>query len=207
MGTRLSRGTKNTVRGKLLRVSEVLVTELPTTPLHGIGRSTPAPPYNAKQRAELYSWSRTRGTDPGRRDAAVLLVLGFGFGAGLATRELLAVRRRDIADDASTFRVRDARRRTVPLDDQWQAVLQRALDEHDPDDWAFRPGRHSASSGQVADFVRRTATDLDIRPARMRSTWLCQRLEQDIAVATLLAQSGLQTYAALDRYRSFLPVS
>ncbi len=75
------------------------------------------------------------------------------------------------------------------------------------DDWAFRPGRHSASSGQVADFVRRTATDLDIRPARMRSTWLCQRLEQDIAVDALLAQSGLQTYAALDRYRSFLPVS
>ncbi|MGG7308806.1 hypothetical protein ACQXVK_16630 [Curtobacterium sp. AB451] len=93
------------------------------------------------------------------------------------------------------------------MDDHWQAVLRRALDEHDPDDWAFRPGRHSASSGQVADFVRRTATDLDIRPARMRSTWLCQRLEQDIAVDALLAQSGLQTYAALDRYRSFLPVS
>lgn len=201
----LSRGTKNTVRGKLLRVSEVVVTELPTTPLHGIGRSTPTPPYNAKQRAELYSWSRTRGTEAGRRDAAVLLALGFG--AGLATRELLAVRQRDVADDGSTVRVRDARRRTVLVDDQWQAVLQRALDEHDPDDWAFRPGRHSASSGQVADFVRRTATDLDIRPARMRSTWLCQRLEQNIAVDALLAQSGLQTYAALDRYRSFLPVS
>jgi integrase len=128
----LSRGTKNTVRGKLLRVSEIVITELPTTPLHGIGRSTPTPPYDSKQRAELYSWSRTRGTDAARLDAAVLVALGFG--AGLATRELLAVRKRDVADDGSTLRVRDARRRTVPVDDQWQVVLQRALHDYDGDD-------------------------------------------------------------------------
>ncbi|MCS6583341.1 hypothetical protein [Curtobacterium citreum] len=201
----LSRGTKNTIRGKLLRVSEVVVTELSTTPLHGIGRSTPTPPYDARQRAELYSWSRTRGTATARRDADVLLALGFG--AGLPTRELLEVRRRDVADDGSVLRVRDARRRAVPVHEDWQSVLQRALHELGSDDWAFRPGRDTASSGQVADFVRRTATDLDIRPARMRSTWLCRRLAENVPVDSLLLESGLQTYASLDRYRLFLPLN
>lgn len=200
----MSRGTKNTVRGKLLRVSEVVVTEIPTTPLHGIGRSTPTPPYDAKQRAELYSWARTRGTATARRDASVLLALGLG--AGLPTRELLAVRHRDVTLDGSTVRVRDARRRTVPVEDDWQPVLRRAIDTLDHDDWLFRVGRHSAASGQVAEFVRRTATDLDIRPARMRSTWLCERLAKNTPVDTLLLESGVQTYASLDRYRVFLPL-
>jgi integrase len=200
----MSPGTKNTVRGKLLRVSEAVVTEVPTAALRGIGRSSPTPPYDAKQRAELYSWARTRGTATARRDASVLLALGFG--AGLPTRELLAVRRQDVALDGSTVRVRDARRRTVPIVDDWQPVLRRAIETLDQDDWVFRASRHSAASGQVADFVRRTATDLDIRPARMRSTWLCGRLANNTPVDTLLLESGVQTYASLDRYRVFLPL-
>lgn len=202
--TGMSRGTKNTLRGKLLRVSEVVTTPIEPAPLHGIGRSTPTPPYDSKQRAELYSWSRTRGTSAARRDAAVLLALGLG--TGLATRELLDVHRRDVSVDGASVRVRDARRRSVPVEEGWRPVLRQQLADLAADDWAFRPGRSGTSSGQVADFVRRTATDLDIRPARMRSTWLCWRLERNTPVDTLLAESGLHTYASLDRYRVFLPL-
>lgn len=141
-----------------------------------------------------------------RRDALVLLALGLG--AGLATRELLAVRSTDFdwRDEVLHVTVWDSRSRLVPVLPHWTAPLLDVLNENEPDRWAFRPGRQGVRAAQVTDFLHRgQQTALDVRPARMRTTWLLAHLRAGTAPRDLLRIAGLENLAALDRITQFLP--
>ncbi|WP_157155909.1 hypothetical protein [Diaminobutyricimonas sp. LJ205] len=174
-----------------------------------IPRSAPTAPYTEAEIASLYSWANTQTTPNRCRNALALLCLGLG--AGLATRELLDVRTSDISLDGSSTRLsasvvvwRD-RPRVVPIWSDWVRCLETVATALEPDDWFFRPGRSSTTPGQVTDFLTRSRTTLDVRPTRMRATWLVQHLAAGTPASDLLAISGLKHYSALDKSVQFLP--
>jgi integrase len=172
-----------------------------------IPRSVPTKPYSSSEVARLYSWATAQGTEHRRCDAVALLALGLG--AGLAAREILGVRVRDLdttTDDIHVI-VWESRPRVVPLSPQWDRPLRRILGDLTPADWLFRPGRISATSGQVTDFLLRARTDLDVRPSRMRATWLVEHLRDGTPPQELLRISGLKNLAALDKLAAFVPIT
>lgn len=194
-----ARGSKATHRATLTLLVDTLNPTEHTRARLPIPRSTPTAPYTEAEVAKLYSWATSQGTVRRQQDALALLVLGLG--AGLATRELLAVRVSDVdTREAQAFVVVwEGRPRTVPISPSWRRPLRRIIGELDPADWAFRPGRSGANSGQVSDFLQRARTTLDVRPSRMRATWLLEHLDAGTAPHELLRISGLQNLAALDK--------
>lgn len=170
-----TRGSRATYRSALLAIADAVTPEYEKTiPLP---RSEPTPPYTASEVAALRSWAVRQGRAARRRDALVLLALGLG--AGLATRELLAVRSTDFdwRDGILHVTVWDSRSRLVPVLPHWTAPLLDVLNEGELDRWAFRPGRQGVRAAQVTDFLHRGhQTELDVRPARMRTTWLLAHL-------------------------------
>lgn len=201
------RGSRATHRASLYRVIEALGADEPMHHRRPIPRSDPTRPYSQRDVAALHSWAVAQGTERRRLDAITLLVLGLG--AGLTTREILGTQSKDIITTTNGFSVSvwDGRPRVVPINSLWSDRLERIYVGLDPEAWAFRPGRLSNQSGQLTDFLQRARTSLDIRPARMRTTWLIEHLAIGTPPADLLRISGLQTLAALDRLTSFVPSS
>jgi integrase len=199
------RGSKATHRSTLTLVVGALN---PADAAHGrrpIPRSTPTKPYTEQEIAALHSWASAQGTPRRRRDAIALLALGLG--AGLATRELLGVRVSDVDSRGDHIHVIvwESRPRVVPLLPAWERPVRQILNELDQNDWIFRPGRMGVNTGQITDFLLRARTDLDVRPTRMRTTWLLKHLASGTAPQELLQISGLKNLAALDKIRPITP--
>jgi integrase len=223
--TGYSAGSRSTHRATLWLMVETLNPADLNRNHRSLPRSAPTAPYTRAEIATLRSWSLAQATERRQHDATALLALGLG--AGLAARELLGVRRSDITDDAAekicvineatgeivdnvvddagrlTVTVRGDRARNIPVLIEWAKPLRKILNDLNPDEWVFRPGRISATSGQVTDFLLRARTTLDIRPARMRTTWLLNHLHAGTPPHELLRISGLKNFAALDKIAVF----
>jgi integrase len=201
-----TRGSRATYRSVLLAIVDAVTP--PSEQPFPIPRSDPTPPYSGTEIAILRSWAGAQGSAARRRDASVLLAMGFG--AGLATRELLSVRTGDVdvRGDAVHILVWSGRPRLVPVLPAWQPGLRAAMKELGHDEWVFRVGRNGIRPAQVTDFLHRGhTTNLDVRPARMRTTWMLAHLEAGTPPRDLLRIAGLENLAALDRIRRFLPSS
>ncbi len=222
-----SAGSRSTHRATLWLMVETLNPADLNRSHRSLPRSAPTAPYTRAEIATLRSWSLAQATERRQHDATALLALGLG--AGLAARELLGVRRSDIREDAAermineatgeivdrivddtaldagrlTVTVRGDRARNIPILIEWAKPLRKILNDLNPDEWVFRPGRISATSGQVTDFLLRARTTLDIRPARMRTTWLLNHLHAGTPPHELLRISGLKNFAALDKIAVF----
>ena len=197
-------GSRATHRSTLWLMVETL-NPTDVTEHRSIPRSAPTKPYSPSEVAALYSWATSQGTEHRRRDAVALLALGLG--AGLAAREILGVRVKDLDTTTEDIHVIvwEGRPRVVTLSSQWDRPLRRIFGDLTPADWLFRPGRISATSGQVTDFLLRARTDLDVRPSRMRATWLVEHLRDGTPPQELLRISGLKNLAALDKMAVFVP--
>lgn len=199
-----TRSSRATYRSALIAIADAVTPAYEQT--LPIPRSEPTEPYTVAEIAALRSWAVCQGGASRRRDALVLLALGLG--AGLTTRELLAVRSTDLEwrDEILHVFVWDTRPRLVPVLPQWTAPLVELTIDDDRDRWSFRPGRQGVRSAQVTDFLHRGhQTDLDVRPARMRTTWLLTHLASGTPPWELLRIAGLENLAALDRIARFLP--
>lgn len=199
-----TRGSRATYRSVLLTIVDAATP--PSEAPFPIPRSDPTPPYTAAEIAALRSWASAQGSTVRRRDAAVLLAMGFG--AGLATRELLSVRTGDIdvRGDEVHILVWSGRPRLVPVLPAWQPGLRAVVTELGDNQRAFRIGRTGVRPAQVTDFLHRGhITELGVRPARMRTTWLLGHLQAGTPPRDLLRIAGLEHLAALDRIRPFLP--
>jgi integrase len=201
----LARGSTATHRSTLWRMAEILNPDEGARPHYPIARSDPLAPYSAAEVASLHSWAGSQSTKHRIRDARALLMLGLG--CGLATRELLAVEAGDITGRNGHIGVTvwAGRTRHVPLLEPWHHTMQALVVDRPTDEKLFRPGRTSTSSGQVTDFLTRSRTALDIRPSRMRTTWLLHHLEIGTPPQELLQISGLKNLAALDKISHFSP--
>lgn len=202
--TTYARSSRATYRSVLLAIVDA-VTPTSEQPFR-IPRSEPTPPYPPAEIAALRSWASSQGNPARRRDAWVLLALGFG--AGLATRELLAVRTDDVdvRADGVQVMVWEGRPRLVPVLSAWEKPIRDIAEDSETDRWVFRPGRTGVRSAQVTDFLHRGhTTELDVRPARMRTTWMLTHLQAGTPPRELLRIAGLENLAALDRITRFLP--
>lgn len=202
--TSYTRGSRATYRSILIAIVDAVTP--PSEQPFPIPRSDPTPPYTPSEIAALRSWANSQGSSTRRQDASVLLALGFG--GGLATRELLALRVSDV--DVRPHGVHalvwDRRPRLVPVLPAWDSPLREAVRDADPDAWLFRRGRTGVRPGQVTDFLHRGhTTELDVRPARMRTTWMLTHLQSGTPPRELLRIAGLENLAALDRLTRFLP--
>jgi hypothetical protein len=204
--TAYRKSSKATHRGVLWKMLEVINPAGTSRPHRPISRSAPQDPYLAHEIAALNSWAVTQGTARRRHDARALLALGLG--AGLATREILEVRPLDIRQENDHLLVSVAgRSREVPFLIEWAKTIADIVDDVEPLQWLFRPGRQNATAGQVTDFLLRARTHLDVRPSRMRTTWLLRHLDEGTPPTELLRISGLKTFAALDRIAQKTPES
>jgi len=199
--------SRATIRSTLWRILEHVAPHEAKTTRRRIGRSQPTAPYSETELGSLYAWALGQPTAHRRLDATALLALGCG--AGLSTQELLSVTVPDVTRDVRGWlavQVRGARAREVPLLDEWQRSLALVLEQR-TDGLLFRPLRDVSAAGQVTDFILRGRSHLDIRPARMRTTFLVRHLALGTDPTRLMRLSGLTTLAALDRLRGFTPPS
>ena len=193
----LSLASKATHRSALWRMVETLNPLDTSVAGVTLPRSAPLLPYSRPEVAQLRSWAAGQSTPRRRADAAVLLALGFG--AGLATREILEVTTSDIISrgDDLFISVWASRPRVVPVLSIWQESLRARAEESRGQIWAFCPGRQNATTNQVTNFLTRSRTNLDIRPTRMRATWIRDHLATGTSPIELLQMSGIKNLAAL----------
>jgi len=199
-----TRGTRATYRSALNHMVAALAPATEAT--FPIPRSDPTPPYSPTEINSLLSWANAQTSPSRRNDARVLLALGCG--AGLATRELLAVRVEDVFVTAEQVQVMvwSDRPRLVPVLSEWEIPLRAIGNDRPQHALVFRPGRTTIRAAQVTDFLHREhRTTLDVRPSRMRTTWMFAHLRAGTPPGELLRIAGLENLAALDRITRFLP--
>ena len=190
--------SRNTIRSRLLRLSEILAPNQPPAPLRPYGNSDASVPYTLREQAAFLSWARTQGTPLRRANAEVLLALGFG--AGLSNEELIRVRLRDleVTNFGTTVHVTGKRVRDVPLREEWAPLLPRHI--NDTDEWAFLPGRRYRSANLTGLFVTKSDGRPTLLVRRMRATWIVHHLNRGSPTIPLLAAAGLRTLEPVDRF-------
>lgn len=203
-----SRGTRATMRSRLLCICDALrVPPSAGQKQRPIPRADPAAPYSEEDLAGLYGWATQQPTRTRRASAVALLALGLG--AGLATRDLLTVRGEDLVITGSGVRVQvwGERERVVALTDLWGRVLTESAGDYDPDRHVFCPDRARTHSALATNFIQTTRTSLDVRPTRMRATWIVGQLIAGTPALALLRSAGLAEFGALNKFQRFLPPS
>ena len=208
----LSAGTTANYRSRLTRVAAV-VNGHPGPVAAPLYASDPTSPYRRTEVDAMLVWAAGQRTERFGRDLRMLLTLGLG--AGLSTAELLDARATDLAvkpEQAVTVTVRGLRPRVVHVDPRHAPVLLGDAGDT-PDGHLLLSGRTGPVGknglSNLVDQALRTGTP-DRRvprpvPQRMRATWLVAHLAAGTRVDVLLAQAGLDSLAALDRYLPFVP--
>ena len=197
--------SRNTLRSRLLRMSELLVTQTSNPrSLRPLGASASTAPYSKAEVSALKSWARSQRTGDRLRSAECLLALGLG--AGLSGKEIIATRIDDIeVDDMGVVvRVRGARPRAVPVIRQWERALVEQAGASNAEGWAFRKGQAGDNPNLISDFVSRSRGKIDLQARRMRTTWIVGHLDAHTPPFMLLRAAGMQSLEALNRFAHHL---
>ena len=195
---------RGTIRSRLLRTAEALTgMTVDKAALKGLGPSEPTAPYSASDLAAMRAWTKLQPTGGRQISAAVLLALGIG--AGLAGREILAVRVRDIevSDHGVVVTVNGERPRAVGVLRSWETALIERARSGAADKYAFREARTSENHNAISDFVARSEAPIKIQSRRMRTTWLVHHLNAGTPITIFLEAAGVQSLEALDRFLIF----
>lgn len=159
-------------------------------------------PYTPAERAELFSIARTQPKT--WRGEAALVVLVLGIGAGLRAGEIVAARASDIEDDDGrvVVSVVGNKARRVWVEPPFDAIV--AAPGGDQDAYLFHPGEADRSYHNFVNDLCHTLVRDPGAPhlcvARCRSSYVCDRLAGGVALAELLAQTGIGEVESLLRY-------
>lgn len=199
-----TKGSRNTMRSRLLRISEALLTpDAIVTALRPLGPSDPTAPYSDEEITGLRSWASAQPTAAKRLSAGGLLALGIG--AGLSGREIIECRLTDVHADEQgvVVSVRGERSRRVPVVCDWEDALVRLISESDCDRPVFREGQTGDNRNLITDFVSRSRGKVGLQARRMRTTWIVHHLNSGTPTIALLDAAGVQTLEAFDRFVRF----
>lgn len=198
--------TRRTYRSALMRMSEVLVGEVPPEFAPTSPQNTAAP-YDDLDLHLLESWATGQSTAARRRSAGVTLALCTG--AGLKANELLQVRRRDITVDADGVLVTVASTgRAVPLLARFEALLLRAISDVAAENWVFgSPKRVKHGISTLTTFLYDTdrGNEPDPVTTRMRNTWLITHLIARTDMRALMTAAGVTKFEHLDQLVAHVP--
>jgi len=164
-------------------------------------------PYDARERAQLYSIASSQRR-PWRRYSATMLV-ALGLGAGLRASELVAARGRDVTVEEAgvALRVRGARQRVVTLRGYEATLLAELVGRKNA--YLFHPEEASRSYPNfVNDFCRQLVASPDatkFSAPRARSSYICDQLASGSALSTLLGAAGIVQVESLARYARHVP--
>lgn len=196
--------TKSSSRGRrrslLLRAGEALEIIKALPPLPPLAAASPATPYTGWEIDAAIRWSEVQEGVNGRSARALI---DLGFGAGLASRDLVSVRAVDVGEGGAAVALVD---RTVPVTEEWREDLSElAATAEDRTLPLFRPGV-AWHKNIVKTFIDRSMSlTVHLTTQRMRATWLVDRLANGVPMQDLLAAAGLKSMDALVRYERFLP--
>ena len=200
-----SKASRNTLRSRLLRISEALLEAAASPPvLRPLGGSDPTAPYTAKEVVTLKSWAIAQTTAERRSNAESLLALGLG--AGLAGRKIVNLTIGDIRadDDGVLITVCGERARVVPVLREWERALVERVGACQDETWAFREQHAGGNRNLITDFVSRSEGKIQLQARRMHATWIVQHLEAGTPLVPLMRAAGLQSPEALDRFFKFV---
>ncbi|WP_175475743.1 hypothetical protein [Curtobacterium sp. MCBA15_016] len=198
--------TRRTYRSALMRMSEILVGEVPlefapTTP------QNTAAPYDDLDLHLLESWATGQSTAARRRSAGVTLALCTG--AGLKANELLQVRRRDITIDTDGILVTVASTgRAVPLLARFEALLLDSITDVAAEDWVFGSAKrikHGISTLTTFLYDTDRGNEPDPVTTRMRNTWLITHLIARTDMRALMTAAGVTKFEHLDQLVAHVP--
>jgi integrase len=164
-------------------------------------------PYDAAERAQLYSVAASQRR-PWRRYSATML-LALGLGAGLRASELVVAKGRDVLIDEAgvSLRVRGARQRVVTLRGYEATLLAELVGRKNA--YLFHPEEASRSYPNfVNDFCRQLVASPDaakFSAPRARSSYICDQLASGTDLSTLLGAAGIVEVESLLRYARHVP--
>lgn len=199
-----TKGSRNTMRSRLLRISEALLTpDAIVTALRPLGASDPSAPYSDREVAALRSWASVQPTAARRSSDGGLLALGIG--AGLSGKEIIECRLTDVFadDDGVVVTVRGDRARRIPVTREWEDALVRMMESEAVDRPLFREGQAGDNPNLITDFVSRSRGKVALQARRMRATWIVHHLNAGTSTIALLDAAGVQTLEAFDRFIRF----
>jgi integrase len=201
-----SDATRRTYRSALMRMSAVLIGDVPL-PFAPTSPQKTAAPYDDFDLHLLESWARGQSTAARRRSAGVVLALCAG--AGLKANELLQVRRSDISTDRDgvVVTVRNDGR-TVPLLARFEQLVLDSITDVEPDQWVFgSPKRVKHGISTLTTFLYDTDRGREPDPVttRMRNTWIITHLIADTNMRALMTAAGITKFEHLDQLVAHVP--
>jgi integrase len=206
--TELTSASRGNLRSMLYRMSEVILGTTGKGDIsYALSASSPSEPYSREEVALLNEWFAAQGNR--QTDAAALL--GLGFGAGLSSAEIVALKPSDLdveptAEGTLVFvHVKGLRARRVLVDHAYSKFVVAAWEARQKSKWLFAPGRNGAGKNLISNFVAR-GPDAGLRPntQRMRATYLVKHIAAGDSVTELMRIAGVQSLDALARYVRFV---
>jgi len=198
--------TRRTYRSALMRMSAVLIGDVPL-PFAPTSPQNTAAPYGDLDLHLLESWARGQSTAARRRSAGVVLALCAG--AGLKANELLQVRRSDITTDRDgvVVTVRNDLR-TVPLLARFEQLVLDSIADVEPNHWVFgSPKRVKHGISTLTTFLYDTDRGREPDPVttRMRNTWIITHLIACTNMRALMTAAGVTKFEHLDQLVAHVP--
>lgn len=192
--------SKGRRRSLLLRAGEALEIIKVLPPLPPLAAASPATPYSGWEIDAAIRWAEVQ---EGVNGSSARTLIALGFGAGLASRDLVSVRAVDVRDGGAAVALAD---RSVPVTEEWREDLtELKATAEDPTLPLFRPGV-CWHKNIVKTFIDRSMSlTVHLTTQRMRATWLVDQLANGTPMQDLLAAAGLKSMDALVRYERFLP--
>jgi len=203
----LSHGTLRNYRSMLLRISEVLNPELNPSPMKALNDRSSVPPYAEKEKELLQFWAHSQRTDALGQKARAMLSLAAG--AGLRTREIAQLRKKDVLRDGEgiLLTVTDhTGTRLIPMLARWEPMLGRVVEEVESDEaWVFGSASRGLSKNMLSKFAADSEGAIRPRVDRLRATWLVDHLQARTNMRALMIAAGISKFENLTRYLQYIP--
>jgi len=183
--------------GRLMDMSRLLLST--SSSLTTITRKpTVQRPYTEGEEPLVRSWAAQQPSARKRRAASA--VLGFSRGAGLRRDELGLVLAGDVTWDAAgpLIQIRGANPRLVPIDERWVDDVIRAIDGLEPDAHPVFPNSGEGRMDHL-HLLSGNRKQMRVRSTRLRSTWICDRLDR-LPASVLVQAAGFTAPQALNPY-------
>lgn len=187
----LRQGTRSDYRLALRRIGAAVNPDFGVDRGRSIPRDEIQEPYKPTELVALHNWARHQPEGPRRNNAALLLALCLG--AGLLTKDLRAVRGRDveISDRGVLLHVPGSRPRTVPVLIEHERLVADAARER-VDDYLFYPTSSVRGTNMVTAYIGSCVKSDAPRVAvnRLRINWIVWHLDHGTPVAALTEAAG-----------------
>lgn len=157
--------------------------------------------YTPEQQAEIMAWARSTKAPMKRQKRELLVALGFG--AGLRSRELSALRVQDIEIDEQGVLIHSDGR-VIPMVEKWTGPVRSFMAQWDGEDtsqWVISPRakhRLSLTKAQLIEFDG----GFEVHYRKIRATWIVEALQAYVPESVLLHTLGMVT---LQKYLHLAP--